>query len=52
MRHLQGLIGGLVAPFTGAWIEIVTWLIALLMMYVAPFTGAWIEIFGHEHVRQ
>ena len=34
-----------VAPFTGAWIEIMN-LIELNDMYlhVAPFTGAWIEI--------
>ena len=34
-----------VAPFTGAWIEIVT-VVDQLTKYaiVAPFTGAWIEM--------
>ena len=34
-----------VAPFTGAWIEMI--LISEMNVYgvVAPFTGAWIEIF-------
>ena len=35
----------MVAPFTGAWIEIETSLNQVKMMTeVAPFTGAWIEI--------
>ena len=36
----------MVAPFTGAWIEIVYCLCTLLVGFVlvAPFTGAWIEI--------
>ncbi len=33
----------MVAPFTGAWIEI-TWLARMTLIIVAPFTGAWIEI--------
>ena len=33
-----------VAPFTGAWIEIINYLKNALHTYVAPFTGAWIEI--------
>ena len=33
-----------VAPFTGAWIEIVVKFHDILLLYVAPFTGAWIEI--------
>ena len=33
-----------VAPFTGAWIEIVVGVIAIGIVTVAPFTGAWIEI--------
>ena len=33
-----------VAPFTGAWVEIETVPVVLLMMNVAPFTGAWVEI--------
>ena len=35
----------MVAPFTGAWIEITVSLIMDQIMAVAPFTGAWIEIF-------
>ena len=34
-----------VAPFTGAWIEIMLGLNSLGVDKVAPFTGAWIEIF-------
>ena len=34
----------LVAPFTGAWIEIKTHGYSVLYSDVAPFTGAWIEI--------
>ena len=33
-----------VAPFTGAWIEIVEVTFVVLDSTVAPFTGAWIEI--------
>ena len=34
----------LVAPFTGAWIEIPYTVAFLRYGLVAPFTGAWIEI--------
>ena len=33
-----------VAPFVGAWIEIVSILGFTNWLYVAPFVGAWIEI--------
>ena len=33
-----------VAPFTGAWIEILESALLRLFENVAPFTGAWIEI--------
>ena len=33
-----------VAPFAGAWIEIITQICMTLHMSVAPFAGAWIEI--------
>ena len=33
-----------VAPFTGAWIEIIDGHTKTLQEMVAPFTGAWIEI--------
>ena len=33
-----------VAPFTGAWIEMTVALLVVTMRTVAPFTGAWIEI--------
>ena len=33
-----------VAPFTGAWIEILKAVIHHIPRVVAPFTGAWIEI--------
>ena len=39
--------GTIVAPFTGAWIEIVYWVGSHHgSAAVAPFTGAWIEIVG------
>ena len=34
-----------VAPFVGAWIEIVLTLSRRINELVAPFVGAWIEIF-------
>ena len=36
----------LVAPFTGAWIEMITHTRYWTIYPVAPFTGAWIEIAG------
>ena len=33
-----------VAPFAGAWIEIVSPILARTPLKVAPFAGAWIEI--------
>ena len=33
-----------VAPFTGAWIEIMMPGMAPMVCSVAPFTGAWVEI--------
>ena len=33
-----------VAPFAGAWIEIIRLLSQTLSKQVAPFAGAWIEI--------
>ena len=33
-----------VAPFAGAWIEILNTLFRLCCHFVAPFAGAWIEI--------
>ena len=33
-----------VAPFTGAWIEIILKILRDRHDFVAPFTGAWIEI--------
>ena len=36
---------GHVAPFTGAWIEIIRYCeLSDIVERVAPFTGAWIEI--------
>ena len=39
-----------VAPFAGAWIEILTAVHSLDYSIVAPFAGAWIEIFPFEVV--
>ena len=36
-----------VAPFTGAWIEIMMFWFYLTEVSVAPFTGAWIEMDGY-----
>ena len=36
-----------VAPYTGAWIEILSHSIILPIELVAPYTGAWIEILHH-----
>ncbi len=33
-----------VAPYTGAWIEIIEFASHALISDVAPYTGAWIEI--------
>ena len=47
--HFEGLWGtsAVVAPYTGAWIEIANVELASLWIVVAPYTGAWIEI---EHL--
>ena len=34
----------MVAPFTGAWIEMICQSLRIGVREVAPFTGAWIEI--------
>ena len=34
----------IVAPYTGAWIEIATYGVIWHETLVAPYTGAWIEI--------
>ncbi len=34
----------MVAPYTGAWIEITIYRIEWTARSVAPYTGAWIEI--------
>ena len=34
----------IVAPFTGAWIEICMCMEVAIVRLVAPFTGAWIEM--------
>ena len=33
-----------VAPYTGAWIEIIMMCVCNINNTVAPYTGAWIEI--------
>ena len=44
LRPLIALIP-LVAPFTGAWIEIGNYNADVSGLGVAPFTGAWIEMY-------
>ena len=34
-----------VAPFAGAWIEIIAIVVLSKQQKVAPFAGAWIEIY-------
>ena len=34
----------MVAPYTGAWIEILSMMELAVDSWVAPYTGAWIEI--------
>ena len=49
LSQAQTGVNGVVAPFTGAWIEIVDKRVVELVAQVAPFTGAWIEIvYGNE----
>ena len=33
-----------VAPFTGAWVEIIYYTVLPGIQEVAPFTGAWVEM--------
>ena len=40
----MSMIFTMVAPFTGAWIEIFGFWRTCHSIHVAPFTGAWIEI--------
>ena len=42
----------IVAPFTGAWIEITGELAIHPGSMVAPFTGAWIEIRSADNTQQ
>ena len=44
VRKGEGSTPIIVAPYTGAWIEIWVCLILKTREYVAPYTGAWIEI--------
>ena len=44
MGDYEKVVRELVAPFTGAWIEIVLVSVVAVIIRVAPFTGAWIEI--------
>ncbi len=41
----SGTEDGTVAPFAGAWIEIVVLSSKNCSAFVAPFAGAWIEMF-------
>ena len=47
-KFREYLLDDRVAPFTGAWIEIVIPVRYAFAVFVAPFTGAWIEIL-HLH---
>ena len=47
LKYYQRLLsdyGFVVAPFTGAWIEMPAFIKGDILRAVAPFTGAWIEI--------
>ena len=39
-----------VAPFAGAWIEIILFRCRQILVIVAPFAGAWIEIVLLAHL--
>ncbi len=39
----------IVAPYAGAWIEIVPHAHPCASIVVAPYAGAWIEIFPHPY---
>ena len=41
---LERLIGVCVAPYAGAWIEIIAYLKLTTLECVAPYAGAWIEM--------
>ena len=41
-----------VAPYTGAWIEMIMLTVQDLPRPVAPYTGAWIEISGQTMEKQ
>ena len=41
-----------VAPFAGAWIEIIPSVILSSSSFVAPFAGAWIEIYLKKHPQE
>ena len=43
-EYVDSMVKELVAPFTGAWIEINNKDCFIKKPNVAPFTGAWIEI--------
>ncbi len=47
MMAAGGAAYGGVAPYAGAWIEIVDSRINFNWPLVAPYAGAWIEILGH-----
>ena len=52
-EHEEGRSGvHVVAPFAGAWIEILKEKILYLCIIVAPFAGAWIEIPGSRKAPQ
>ncbi len=39
-----------VAPYAGAWIEILILNVCFVSVSVAPYAGAWIEIFGEFRI--
>ena len=39
----------MVAPYAGAWIEILCIMMSFVELLVAPYAGAWIEIFIKVH---
>ena len=44
MTSFAKILQVIVAPYTGAWIEIREPFISSIAFCVAPYTGAWIEI--------
>ena len=48
--HVRYLFSFAVAPYAGAWIEIIKNVVDYMEQIVAPYAGAWIEIGTHQNL--